>query len=122
MNGIVGGAISMMQGTMLLLSNDSGYNSPCGGVEASSSFESPCFFSTRVNLKRKLCFASPSTSPGKESCGLEASQTVCPRAREIAQRLLLHCDSFDNEFTNIALEKQECAWITATFRYLSSWL
>ncbi|EYB94360.1 hypothetical protein Y032_0172g348 [Ancylostoma ceylanicum] len=110
---------------MLVMQSDSGYNSPCDGVRASSSFESPClskqFLSrsgdnSRVN--RKLCFAAPfSTSESNFDIGsvLESS-TI--RSKEIARRLLRLCDSFDKEFVMSSEHSENSSWTSVVVRSL----
>ncbi|KAK5984918.1 hypothetical protein GCK32_013899 [Trichostrongylus colubriformis] len=104
---------------MLLLSNDSGYNSPCGGAEPSSSF-GPLCFSYALNSRRRLCFDSSIPLLDNTTCDSNVSEIVSQRSRKIARRLLCLCDSFEEEFDKITLEKQQCPWITTTFRYISS--
>ncbi|KAL6742779.1 hypothetical protein Aduo_015892 [Ancylostoma duodenale] len=110
---------------MLVMPSDSGYNSPCIGVEPSSSFESPCLskpsFPTSGNIirvNRKLCFASSSPSP-ESDCDSESAQYLpATRSKEIARRLLHLCDSFDKEFVIDLEYSKTSSWTSAFIRSL----
>ncbi|VDP00958.1 unnamed protein product [Heligmosomoides polygyrus] len=119
---------------MLVLATDSGYNSPCAGLEPSFSSDSS-FFGCRSpfglsSTKRKLCFdSSDSTHESSAIAGsLIPGRSVNPRSREIARRLLRLCDSFNEEFDTVSRGmnessiEEEPAWFSTTLRYLSSWL
>ncbi|VDL74856.1 unnamed protein product [Nippostrongylus brasiliensis] len=94
---------------MLLLSPDSGFNSPCGDFAASSSLQSPFYVRKSFQYyssRRKLEFDSASSSIDKTlggSCDENASEF---KAREIARRLVHLCDSFDVELMSCTIDTQ----------------